>query len=679
MSWNFREHLGAAFLRAILWQAGFCSRAYLPPSTPSLAGFAAELRESRPVLLGFTVYETNLLATRALIRTARQALPGAFILAGGPNATFSPLETLHWTGADACLRGAGEGVIVPILQALLGQSEWTNALAGIPNLVLATPEGPLSTPRASLSSFPEGHCRELDDLPSPYQAGLVSTTGIGYLTARGCNQNCTYCSFATLSERRVKIHGIQRVLDDLDAYQALVERCGHPPARVPIFDDAFTLFPERARRICEGLIERDIRLPLNCQTRADRVDADLLRLMRRAGFVSVAFGLESGVPRILRTIGKVRPPETTGDPAWEAEKDFLEAMREAVAHARDAGLDVSVSIMGGLPAETREDFEATLRFVESLEVETYAHNLLSLMPGTPLYETRARFGLEAGRDMETGQWWTRHAYPASAVQPLPHADTRDGGWREAQGLADALCGRPRVGESGAGVPWAAVIHGLEPTPALLAWLGETLAIGCTLVVLAGDGTSPSSRAWRVAHALGPLVAGKIFVRERDPQGWARFRAVGSPCVHQADLLEAWDPARAVTPVALDPFGNARFPLWVAAGPPDASLEAEIPTLGPGLQVADPCRAWPRGRRCRTPRVLHLRADGSIAPCWHGPAVGHVGDSMTSIRAACEALAPDDACPLAGPEERWPAGLEDLDLASQLTWHFPPTRGPRADW
>jgi anaerobic magnesium-protoporphyrin IX monomethyl ester cyclase len=419
---GFSEHLGTAFLRTVLARAGIATCQYLPQGNPGLAGFSSFLREIRPRVVGFTAYESNLNTSRALVRVARQALSGVVLLVGGPNATFTPAETLEILEADVCVRGAAEGTVTCLLKAILGaesaSTRLPDLLGGIPNLVLRVDGGARATWTGDLSSFPRASFPTLDDVPSPFIDGVVSTPDVGYVTARGCNQHCTYCSFAALSKRRVAFHSVERVLDDLQAIEALAAVTPLRKGVIDIWDDTFSLVPARVRRICEGILERGIRLPLRCVTRADTVTPDLLQLMRRAGFDSISFGLESAVPRVLRAIGKVQAPSDDSDPGFEKEKEFLERIRSAVRDARHCGLKVRVSVIGGLPGESATDFRTTLDFVSALDVETYAHNVLCVLPGTPLYESRHAFGLEAYREVRTGRWRTAHAYDVEAVPPL---------------------------------------------------------------------------------------------------------------------------------------------------------------------------------------------------------------------------------------------------------------------
>jgi radical SAM superfamily enzyme YgiQ (UPF0313 family) len=684
---DFPEHLGTAFLRTVLHRAGITSCQYLPKKNPSLAGFADFLRETKPQIVGLTVYESNMNVSRALVHAVRETLPGSVIAVGGPNATFTPEETLSLLGADVCLRGAGEGTIVPIVRRILGSDSASrrlpDLLRDIPNLVIRAAQTTLCTPVENLSSFPANDFATLDDIPSPFQDGLVSTPDIGYLSARGCNQHCTYCSFAAISGRRVAFHSVERVLDDLAALETLALRAGRH-AEIEFFDDAFTLAPERARRICEGILERGIRLSLGCMTRGDRVTPDLLRLMRRAGFASIAFGLESAVPRVLRTIGKVCAPSSAGDPDFERERQYLDRFRTAVESAQQCGLDVSLSVIGGLPGETVEDFRASLEFVESLKVRAYSHNLLSVFPGTPLYEQRHKFGLDAFREPRTAVWQTVHSSSAVGVRPLSNSDVHWLKWNAAQELSDALCGRAGEIETDEDCVWAVVIHGCPRSPGLAAWLRRVLAISGSVVAF--DESGAGAEEWQEFLTRSCVPAGRastLFAGASEQE--KSFEVSGVIGEHSLQFFSTCAPGAAIVPVEADDDGNCRIPIWLASAP-DARIALhpkwKCPAIGPGLQVADSCRLGNASPRCRRPRVLHVDSEGRVRACWHGPVIGTVDDGIAELPMMRAGMRPRNmsgrssrrlpACPLASPRglnEDTRSRLWDLDLASQLGWVF----------
>jgi anaerobic magnesium-protoporphyrin IX monomethyl ester cyclase len=680
----FAEHLGTAFLRAVLARAGIASEQLLPARNPSVGELARMIRERRPALVGVTAYESNLRACRALVRAVRLAAPEAVVAVGGPNATFSPEETLALTGADLCLRGAAEGTIAGIAGAILGagsaRRRLPDLLAPFANTVVRTAAGFWRSRAGDLSSFPAEHFATLDDVPSPYQDGVLRTADVGLLTARGCNQSCTYCSFAAVSGRKVHFHGVERVLEDLAAFKPLAETAGRRRPTIPICDDAFTLAPERARAICEGIVRRGLQLPFDCETRADRVDEELLRLMARAGFTAVSFGLESAVPRVLRAIGKVQDPRTRDDPAFEAERAYLEAFRGAVTAARRAGVDTAVSVIGGLPGETADDLRATLAFVESLGVPMYVHNVLTLYPGTPLYRDRARHGLDAGRDPISGSWRTRHAYDVQAVLPLATSLLHQQRWEEAEQIADALCGRPGDGDASDGGAWAIVVHGREPRADLVRWLRDALVVHGRVVVLGGE-EPPDRGAWLGALAAEGVAFGGLTTlsRERARGGGAVLRTHGGLGDHRFDVQARWP--RAPRAIRADADGGCAVPLWIASGADDPPHpRRRVGPFSRAPQIADGCRFWSGWRRCRDPRVLHVGPGKEVRPCWHGPSIGEVGDDYGALAARARALGGPhaggdprrDRCPLAGRsvEESGTGGAaERYEVAAKLAWLF----------
>ena len=680
---RFPEHLGTAFLRTVLLRAGIGSGQYLPEGGPGLVEFANTLRELRPRMVGFTVYEANLRVSRAMVEIVREAIPDCVVAVGGPNATFTPEETLGLLGADLCLRGAGEGTIVSLVERVLGSdsvSRVLDRLQDVPNLVLRREDGSTHHTRAEdLSSFPARYFATLDDIPSPFQSGVVATADIGYLTARGCNQHCTFCSFAALSCRRVAFHSVERVLDDLAALEALSVRAPTRFSEIYVFDDAFTLAPERARRICEGLIERDIRLRLRCETRGDRVTPGLLQLMRRAGFTSVAFGLESAVPHVLRAIGKVCAPDSVEDPEFERERQYLESFRRSVESAKRCGLAVTVSVMVGLPMDTVAGFRTTLKFVSDLGVDNYAHNVLSVTPGTPMYESRRALGLEAFREPRTGIWRTTHPFNVNEVLPLAHSWEHLWKWNGAEALSDAVCGRSGSGDRAESVA-SVVIHGHPRSSHLGEWLRGVLAINGLVVVF--EDSRAEAEEWRafLTEYRVPFgdVCGLVPAASQRP---AAFDVLSGAGEHQVRFFSTCSVDLACAPVEVDEAGNCGISVWLASSP-DAGTELpagwKCPLVGTGLQVADSCRIGIEPPGCRRPRVLHIDSEGRVRACWHGPILGVVGDGLAEIGSRSapghtrrDVGAPDEpVCPLGTPAwmtEDMRSVLWDLDLAAQLTW------------
>ena len=180
---------------------------------------------------------------------------------------------------------------------------------------------------------------------------------------------CTFCSWTTLfPEFRVRTP--ESVLDEIGM---LIDRYGVRE----IFDDTGT-FPSGGwlNRFCEGMIERGYnkKLRISINFRFDYLKPERARLMRKAGFRLMKLGLESVSQQTLDRLDK-------GTKVEDIERDCRTA--------KDAGLEVHLTIMVGYPWETRADAGRTLALAKRLMKKGLADMLQSTIaipyPGTPLY------------------------------------------------------------------------------------------------------------------------------------------------------------------------------------------------------------------------------------------------------------------------------------------------------
>jgi radical SAM superfamily enzyme YgiQ (UPF0313 family) len=101
--------------------------------------------ETRPELIGFSVYIWNRSLTGALIRRIKAAFPSLPILVGGPEVTWSPEETFREMPCDFLLRGAGEESFPLLLSALQGEIP----LEQVPGLCRRTSHGVYVSPEVA--------------------------------------------------------------------------------------------------------------------------------------------------------------------------------------------------------------------------------------------------------------------------------------------------------------------------------------------------------------------------------------------------------------------------------------------------------------------------------------------------------------------------------------------------
>lgn len=148
---------------------------------------------------------------------------------------------------------------------------------------------------------------------------------------------------------------------------------------VVIEDDTFTIDKARVRRISQLLIEAGLprRLKWLCNARANTLDLDTMKLMKKAGCRLIIPGFESGSQKILDNIKKGIK---------------LEQIYDYVKNAKKAGLLIHACYMVGNDGETQETMEETLQLALKLNTDTAQFFPLIPYPGTEAYDLARKNG-----------------------------------------------------------------------------------------------------------------------------------------------------------------------------------------------------------------------------------------------------------------------------------------------
>ena len=205
------------------------------------------------------------------------------------------------------------------------------------------------------------------------------TPGTYVMSGRDCwHAKCTFCSWTTL-------YPTYRTRDPLDVaaeIDMLVTKYGVRE----IMDDSGSL-PVGAwlTTFCNELIRRGLnrRIRIDCNMRFGRLTLDDYRLMRRAGFRLVLFGVESANQETLDRFCK---------------KLTVADVEQGAAWASQAGLDVHLTFMFGHAWEGPAEIANTVRLARKLLANGHAATLQCTLtipyPGTPLFrELKAQDGL----------------------------------------------------------------------------------------------------------------------------------------------------------------------------------------------------------------------------------------------------------------------------------------------
>jgi len=181
-------------------------------------------------------------------------------------------------------------------------------------------------------------------------------------TSMGCPYSCIFCVTRETQQRRRSVENVMRELKYLKENHDL--KC------VFFMDETFTMDRQRTVDLCSAIIESGFDLNWYTSTRVDKVDKQLLELMRRAGCRNISFGIESGSQTIL---DKSQKGVT------------VERALESIKMVKDAGIGVHLSFIIGLPGENRDTFKETMNFVKKALPSMAQFNVAVPYPGTPLY------------------------------------------------------------------------------------------------------------------------------------------------------------------------------------------------------------------------------------------------------------------------------------------------------
>ena len=677
---SFGYHLGAGYIASYLKAQGLRVVQFQENGPWSFPGLVQWIVEQKPRIAGFTVYASNCGATMLVAQALKRLCRDISIVFGGPAATVLPEKILErCPDVDLCVRGEGEEVLFRICQCLSGGTGLAG-LSRVSGISLREEDTIVHNPdsRVLVSTRPSEHY--LDNYPSPYLSGHFPPSAswrAGIVTSRGCNQNCTYCNCNLLSGYKVFPHSVERVLAELDC----IQRAGYPDHRVMIWDDAFNLFPKRTEKICRGLIENKIRVPLVCSLRIDLLTEDLLALMKEAGVIYVSLPLESASPRVLRTIGKVCPPDTEGDPDFSREKAYIEKTIQFAALARKMGFQlVTANVMVGLPGETPEEARETIRFVKALEVDGYAHNIFRIYPGTKIFADHARFGYALSYGESDGLFpETVHPYPVQRdIRPAENAQVLQGASRKELETARLLSLTTQQQEPGTCFRNVVLVDTPE-SELLTQWCRRNLAIGGTVLLLSSapgrdargrTGHDPASESaghsdwdtmgtcfsWTFEGIMEPAQVSPTRIRlfrdrPRESSGVIRVQAkrfLGRKEAGEGKARGAWvcserDPSDSS---ALQGFLRKTKEAW------DPFLVCYAQDPFPYHELL--CKWLTRDANCRVFETALIDSTGQVRLCWHGPPAGTLSDDQSRIVerfrfTAREALLarPCADCPVAG--------------------------------
>ena len=148
------------------------------------------------------------------------------------------------------------------------------------------------------------------------------------------------------------------------------------------FDEVFIGSKFRIRALCEAMIEENLNIFWWCQTQVRLIDEDLLKVMKKAGCIEIAYGVESGSDVMLEDMKKGID---------------VDVIRDVLKATDRANIRISLNLLAGTPAETVDTLRETRDFLIALNYINWANiptiEFVVPLPGTELFDTAVAEGL----------------------------------------------------------------------------------------------------------------------------------------------------------------------------------------------------------------------------------------------------------------------------------------------
>ena len=333
--------LGLLYLSSYLREKGFDVEIY-DSTFGSRDALFRILETERPATLG--IYGNLMTRVNALAILERAVACGWKVVMGGPEPANYPDRYL---GAGAHVVVSGEGELA--LEAILRGGH-------------ASPGQQL--PDLDAQPWPDRERIDIDQYLRVWREhhGVGS---VSVITARGCPYHCRWCSHSTFG----KTHRRRSAAGVADEVEWILNR--YHPEQLWFADDVFTIHHGWLDAYAAEMRRRGLRVPFECITRADRLNARVAAQLAELGCDRVWIGSESGSQRLLDAMER---------------GVTIAQVRDAVGQLKQNGIRTGMFFMWGYEGEELSDIEATYEHVKACRPDVFFTTVSYPIKGTPYYE-----------------------------------------------------------------------------------------------------------------------------------------------------------------------------------------------------------------------------------------------------------------------------------------------------
>lgn len=184
--------------------------------------------------------------------------------------------------------------------------------------------------------------------------------------SRGCPFHCFFCLATPVSGTKVRRRSPENIVAEI---RECVEK--YNIKNFLFWSDIFNIDKDWTMKLCQAIIDSGLKITWSANTRADTADYEMAKMMYKSGCRLVSIGVESGSQYMLEKMGK---------------KITLNDVRRTVKVFKKAKIRIYNYFVIGLPWETEETVEETIKFAIELNSDFISFYTATPLPGSRFYD-----------------------------------------------------------------------------------------------------------------------------------------------------------------------------------------------------------------------------------------------------------------------------------------------------
>lgn len=323
--------------------------------------YEADLKEFNPDYLVVNIATPTLEHDLDAVKKAKEICPNVITIAkGAAFLTLSERIIKEHNELDFGILGEAENTLKEILEEkpkaeILGLYYKEN------DEVKFTGNRPFIEDLDSLP-FPARHLVDNNIYRRPDNNKVQATIKV----SRGCPFHCFFCLATPVSGAKVRRRSPENIVAEI---KECVEK--YNIKNFLFWSDIFNIDKEWTMKLCQAIIDSGLKITWSANTRADTADLEMAEMMYKSGCRLVSIGVESGSQYMLEKMGK---------------KITLNDVRRTVKVFKKAKIRIYNYFVIGLPWETEETVEETIKFAIELNSDFISFYTATPLPGSRFYD-----------------------------------------------------------------------------------------------------------------------------------------------------------------------------------------------------------------------------------------------------------------------------------------------------